>query len=317
MALSILINDGKNVLHTPQHDLESLLYLLFDIFTRTNGPGNLCVTPDATSIPLLEWFEDISSYRKLGRIKQGQLADFSYAIKDKFTDYWKPLADVAHALFRATFPNGVSGHAPEPQIQHRQMVTILNATIFLLGQSDNDDIFPRIMTMPSAKKSSSRDSSVTRNGPTYPKKRSASRVEASEEEAAPPRKRSRTGKTTKRSVSGVEASEEESAPPRKRSRIDGSLRSEELSSPYESADSLVSIDNLPTTIIRRLSQNRSSVLQTTSCSSGATFQVTSSSFQATSSSSRVTPEFGTRGEFETVTKPASLCRSIIRRGSTD
>lgn len=294
MALSILSNDGRNVLHTPQHDLESLLYILFNIFTSTNGPGNLDVIPpgpDVTSIPLLEWFQDTLSYRKLGRIKQGQLADFLYAIKDHFTDYWKPLGGVAHALFRATFPNGVGGHAPEPQIQHRQMVTILNATIFLLSQSDDDNIFPRIVTMLSAKESSSHSLSVTRNGPTYPKKQSVSRVEASLEESVPPQKRSCTGKTTKRSISRVEDASEESAPPRKSSRTDNSLRSRGLSSSYESADSPTSIDNLPTTI-RHPSQNRSSALQTTSSSSRA------------------------RGECGTVAKLTSLQRSIIRRGAT-
>lgn len=166
MALSILSENGANILHTPQHDLESLLYILFNIFTSTDGPGLLRVIPNAISIPLLEWFQDISSYQKLGRIKQGQLADYEHNIAAHFTDYWKPLRDYAGALFRATFPEGVIGHAPQPQITHKKMAAILTVAIRILGTRSDNDLVPRIMTMPS--KTPSRPP-AQKNGPIYPK----------------------------------------------------------------------------------------------------------------------------------------------------
>lgn len=284
MALSILINNGKNILHTPQHDLESLLYILLNIFTSNNGPGNLRVVQDSTSIPLLEWFQDVSSYRRLGRNKQGQLADFSYAIKNHFSDYWKPLADVAHAVFRCTFPDGLDGHAPEPQVQHNQMMTILNATIFFLGHSENDNFFPQITNPLSARKSASRRPSGLGNRPTYPKKRSASRIEAASEESVPPRKRSRM-------------------------HTRGAL------SARESADTPAFIDGPPTALVRRSSRSRSSVVaaQTTSTSSSHIIS------QTTSSSSHATPELRPRGRVITRREPGSklgyLLKPTTRRGS--
>lgn len=190
MAVSILINNGKNILHTPQHDLESLLYILFNIFTSTDGPGRLRVIKGKSNIPLLQWFQDFLTYKQLGRTKQGQLVDFEYTIKAHFTDYWKPLAEIVQVLFRITFPGGLMGHAPPPRAQHAQMVTILNVTIALLSQSSDDNIFPRI-AMPITKTSSSH---CPRDGPIYPERRSASgtRTKAFSLDVVPVRKRSLT-----------------------------------------------------------------------------------------------------------------------------
>lgn len=247
MALSILCENGKNVIHTAHHDLESLMYVFFNLCTGIDGPGNqLRILQGMSSIPLLEWFHDGWSYRRLGRVKQGQLADFEHSILKHFTAYWNPLKPLAERLFHATFPNGVIGHAPQPQITHKKMVEILTWAIERLVESDDGFMSPQILIQPS-KKSSSRPP-PQQNRPAYPiKKRSASRAEVvSEEGSVPPEKKSRTGQSRVRSQ-GLTAS------------------------PYVSVDSPISTDSMPANIIRKPPRHRSSgVSDATASSSRAT-----------------------------------------------
>lgn len=247
MALSILCENGKNVIHTPQHDLESLMYVFFNMCTGIDGPGLLRILQGMSSIPLLEWFHDGWTYRHLGRVKQGQLADFEYAILNNFTTYWNPLKPLAKLLFNATFPNGVIGHAPQPQITHKTMIEILTWAIDKLIETDDEFMSPQILIQPS-KKSSSRPP-PQQNYPTYPvKKRSASRAEGVSEEGSVPSKKSRKGQS--------------------KSRVHSQGRT---ASPYLSVDSPLSTDFTPADMIRKPSQHHSSgVYNAVSSSSRAT-----------------------------------------------
>ncbi|KAF9456106.1 hypothetical protein BDZ94DRAFT_453133 [Collybia nuda] len=72
MALAILTSNGKDMIHTLQHDLESLVYVLLNLFTICTGPGNVwCNFQDGLSVPMLEWFNEEASYQRIACIKQG------------------------------------------------------------------------------------------------------------------------------------------------------------------------------------------------------------------------------------------------------
>lgn len=174
MALSILRRGGVNILRTPAHDLESMCYTLFHTLTSCDGPKGMLrdIKASSISLPLLEWFlHHNGTYRKLGRIKQGQLADVETNIFDHFTPYFNNLKPLARNLFNALFPRGPLGFAPEPKITHDTMLRIFDKTITLLRRygDDYDPPVPR----PIENRSKSRPRSPSRarsGGPTYLKK---------------------------------------------------------------------------------------------------------------------------------------------------
>lgn len=182
MALSILCRGGHNILHLPAHDLESLFYILLHICTSLVGPHKQMRRPKKKgdrSIPMLGWFNHMSSYDRLGRDKHGQLAAFEHNILNHFTPYFDPLKPLADNLFRAIFPNGVLGFAPEPKITHTQMKYILRSAIHALSK-------PGIHAIPSLViKTRTRhhvSQQVEHSHVASGKKRSASRAQLSEEE---------------------------------------------------------------------------------------------------------------------------------------
>lgn len=195
MALSILRRGGVNILHTPAHDLESICYAFYHTLTSCDGPNGMLrdIKASSISLPLLEWFlHHNGTYRKLGRIKQGQLADVETNIFDHFTPYFNNLKPLARNLFNALFPCGPLGFAPEPRITHDTMLRIFDETIANLRiRDDYDPPVPR----PIENRSMSRPRSPTRarsGGPTYLRTRKRSLKAVSTDLPEKLDKRSRT-----------------------------------------------------------------------------------------------------------------------------
>lgn len=205
MALSILRRGGVNIFHTPAHDLESMCYAFFHALTCCDGPfGKLRdIKASSISLPMLEWYQNHNdiSYRKLGRIKQGQLADAETNIFDHFTPYFNNLKPLARDLFKALFPNGPLGFAPEPKITHETMLRIFDETIRLLKRHGDGHTPPTLYPLVNRSKSRIRSPPRPRSGgPTYPdrKKRPMRLLSADASEHSD--KRSRTDGSTDYSV---------------------------------------------------------------------------------------------------------------------
>jgi hypothetical protein len=94
-------NCGKYV-HSPAHDLESLLQTALGIVTFTNGPcGNFRAQTD--HVPMARWYNEIDREQLL-KDKRIDLITYNTEIEGHLTEYWKPFAPYLHRLVLATWP---------------------------------------------------------------------------------------------------------------------------------------------------------------------------------------------------------------------
>jgi len=104
------------------------------------GPGNqVRTTADLCqyrSFPFVEWFNAEGSFRKLGRIKMGQLATFEQSILDYFPPYFNDLKPCVRSLYHAICPHGNPIDSP---ITHDMMISIFDEALKAL---------PHIETLP-------------------------------------------------------------------------------------------------------------------------------------------------------------------------
>lgn len=135
MAIELLMG-GKNVTHSPSHDLESLFYVLIFICTNLEGPG----TPRSlesliafTSLPIASWFVPETSFEGLATDKLGVAHAFEKRILKYFSPYFSDIKPCVRELFVAMYPNG-------PQLKssltHDRMIEIFTTTLESLPSPD-------------------------------------------------------------------------------------------------------------------------------------------------------------------------------------
>jgi hypothetical protein len=111
MAIEALLENNENFVHKPQHDLESILYIIFYICTFVRGPG----LPPALSQhqfdvahhlspPICAWFTNDMDIRRMGYLKFAHLEFYDTAILPYFAPYWHDFTPFAKDLIIACFP---------------------------------------------------------------------------------------------------------------------------------------------------------------------------------------------------------------------
>jgi hypothetical protein len=134
MAIEALLANNRTFVHKPQHDLESILYIILYICTLVRGPCLPLYELDATHPgmppPISTWFCS-GSVRELGLRKLAHLEAYDTAILPYFTPYWcdftpfvKDLITTCFSL-RACVPN---------TFQYDQALRILKAAYSCVGE---------------------------------------------------------------------------------------------------------------------------------------------------------------------------------------
>jgi len=93
-------NCGKYI-HSPAHDLESLLQTALGIVTFTNGPCGKFRAP-TDHVPMARWYNEIDREQLL-KDKGIDLITYNKEIEGHFTEYWKPFTPYLQRLVSATW----------------------------------------------------------------------------------------------------------------------------------------------------------------------------------------------------------------------
>ena len=124
MAIEAMIGFRPNFIHSAQHDLESILYIILYMCTMTEGPGIMRFqgkTQTEIKFPLYSWFSQdeiqIVGYRKMSHLLLPE-----HAIVPHFSRYWADFVPFVRELIAATFPIH-PGHPSE--LTHRAALEIL------------------------------------------------------------------------------------------------------------------------------------------------------------------------------------------------
>jgi hypothetical protein len=108
MAIEALLAINQTFVHKPQHDLESILYIILYICTLVHGPGLPQYELDPThymSPPIFTWFCGDSA-REIGYRKLYHLKSYDVAILPYFTPYWCDFSPFVKDLIIACFSMG-------------------------------------------------------------------------------------------------------------------------------------------------------------------------------------------------------------------
>jgi hypothetical protein len=104
MAIEALLGTNTTFIHKPQHDLESILYIILYMCTFVWGPGlplyKLDIPPAS---PLRTWFNN-DRITEIGLRKLIHLQCYDIAILPNFTPYWRDFAPFVKHLILACFP---------------------------------------------------------------------------------------------------------------------------------------------------------------------------------------------------------------------
>src|SRR5882757_4344555 len=100
MASKALLNPP--LVHKPQHDLESILYIILCICTFVRGPG-LSLYKSDDPPPIRTWFGG-DGIREIGHRKLAHLECYDIAILPNFAPYWNDFAPFVGDLIKACFP---------------------------------------------------------------------------------------------------------------------------------------------------------------------------------------------------------------------
>jgi len=98
--------DKKNrdkYIHSPAHDLESLLHTVLGVVTFTTGPCGQIRAP-TDHIPLARWYNQ-SDREQLRKDKAIDLICHEEEILNHIPEYWKPLSPYLRRLINATWPD--------------------------------------------------------------------------------------------------------------------------------------------------------------------------------------------------------------------
>ncbi|KJA13306.1 hypothetical protein HYPSUDRAFT_113970, partial [Hypholoma sublateritium FD-334 SS-4] len=95
--------DHEKFDHLPQHDLESLFYVLVTVCTYVDAPGylrNPVPLKTDLSIPANEWWATFDRHT-LARVKSSQVGDLDDQILSRLSPYWKDFHPVIRDLQKA------------------------------------------------------------------------------------------------------------------------------------------------------------------------------------------------------------------------
>ena len=103
MPLASLDKENRSkYIHSPAHDLESLLHTTLGIVTFTTGPcGQIRVPTD--HVPLARWYNE-TDREQLRKDKAIDLISYEKEIHNHIPDYWKPFSPYLRRLVHATWP---------------------------------------------------------------------------------------------------------------------------------------------------------------------------------------------------------------------
>jgi hypothetical protein len=122
MAIEALLGINPNFTHKPQHDLESILYIILYVCTFVRGPGLLRLTEsDTKPLPLCTWFSS-DEIKEIGYRKLAHLECHDHAILPNLTPYWHDFAPFVKDLIVSCFP--VKPSLPN-EMQYEQVLRIL------------------------------------------------------------------------------------------------------------------------------------------------------------------------------------------------
>ena len=151
MAIEALLATNRTFVHKPQHDLESILYIIIYICTFVHGPGilsrhELDVTHHTMSPPMRTWFCK-TDIREIGYRKLVHLESYDTQILPFFTSYWGDFAPFVEDLIIACFP--VKARLPNA-FQYDQALQILTMAYESVEE-------PKIRTLKQARDSFDRE----------------------------------------------------------------------------------------------------------------------------------------------------------------
>lgn len=152
MSLEALDVTKSNFIHTPGHDLESLLYVILTVCHITDGPfGRLRVPErDKKAPPFCKWFEAQEDWEDLMREKAILLQGFDRDLGPHFSQYWQPLVPHVKQLVEATF-HGLNPYYNGPnKATHETYRKMLEDALAALPV---EDLHPYALLPTSAKRS--------------------------------------------------------------------------------------------------------------------------------------------------------------------
>ena len=129
MAIELLLQK-KGIRHTPQHDLESLFFVLIYLCTNLSGPGAIRTQEELrqhSTIPLSAWFNVAASLHQLGTNKAGALCFFEENIVRCFSPYFDELQPCIRNIFKAIYGNRRPGTPSD--VSHDTIIDIFTEAL--------------------------------------------------------------------------------------------------------------------------------------------------------------------------------------------
>jgi hypothetical protein len=138
MAIEALLGTNPFFVHKPQHDLESIIYIILYFCTFVPGPGlPYMLRP---SVPICSWFNNDKT-REIGYHKLAHLESYNTAILPNFIPYWHDFAPFVEDLITTCFPTKAS--LPN-ELQYEQVLGILEKAYEAIEEpSDPAEQVPR------------------------------------------------------------------------------------------------------------------------------------------------------------------------------
>lgn len=123
MAIEALLVFSPNFIHKPQHDLESMLYIILYVCTVVWGPGLLLNESDIStmSLPIRTWFSN-DDIREIAYRKLAHLECYDHSILPNLAPYWHDFAPFVEDLIVSCFP--VKPRLPN-EMQYERVLQIL------------------------------------------------------------------------------------------------------------------------------------------------------------------------------------------------
>lgn len=141
MAIEALLAMDRKFIHQPQHDLESILYIILYICTLVRSPSlPLDVTRLMSPLPIFTWF--CNNVREIGYRKLAHLERYDVAILPHFTPYWCDFAPFVKDLIIMCFP--VETRLPNFDLQYDQALQILTTAYNSVGESASHTPVPGV-----------------------------------------------------------------------------------------------------------------------------------------------------------------------------
>jgi hypothetical protein len=133
--------------HGPKHDLESLFYVLLYISTFFIEPHQRLQSAQLreihTSVPLLEWVDPEAyskTFRSMGCLKTGHMANFESAIIAKIAPFFQPIASHLIKLRDIFFPSHLKNSYRNNQMSYSSIVEVFDAMLEAISNAETPSI---------------------------------------------------------------------------------------------------------------------------------------------------------------------------------